>query len=852
MEELDNVPNQRLLINLSSFAEGHSLAQLSGILSKMLTSEMMEDECVTDEFDMVLASDYNWRLNIYFKLLRKIKDTDVEMMDQWLEEKEPTQLHHWNIIEKESSSISKSIESNQSDRRQSLSEPVPISWTINDLAKSACLLEMPPKPVSFDDEQEMRRVYTLIYDTFRYKGILNQALNDISFYQLYNNMQQFSTRVWLLFFDLYHRSFKKRESAVMEQAAELLTSVGIFHIENALWEQRVKLAAAIAKLRIKNSALSLNDLLPKHLRDEHLGNGCDSNPVTCWINPNKTKSEREVITVLEKAMCLKNIDFNANLSPNSYKWDQLCPNFLAFHHSLRSILARSHLVQNHKLIVQDRSFCLGPATFGKVVRELELTGTVIQSHVNSPRTTAYLAMLLSKNGKINNLLVFGAGSRKDEYSNYLQEIGVKNVLIYSESLTDVPPQSTLLEKVIAVFATPPNSYSAINDPIDLVCSRGGDLSMLEILTESEITEEGKERVAAILDEQRKTLKYAMSRPQIQLVLYETHSELEVENDEMVKKSMKDINKLTTLKHAALQGKLKIEPSYTELLMQEINNNETIKLEISEDSLPGSTSKSPSIISKISLEMVEEFEKIYEDVVVPDCDIFDKPSLPSLCPNVDESMDPNDEGCYLALIQRKEFIKLDNKYMIQMAETRGLFGTSSTLDRSKGRPLKTKKQEKRAASPPASKQRRKPKQIEIERIAAPTQASTRQFQSSQTIIPPCPRNQEEQDQSAISKVPQSRRWWTETARHLTNLRQTLVNKNVVPNVKKPLHHHVSKHSHLTVDEIVAKTSQNNRIPLFPKLRLTRNLQRHDKTPLPVSVTLIKFPRKYSQLSKWSGI
>lgn len=38
--------------------------------------------------------------------------------------------------------------------------------------------------------------------------------------------------------------------------------------------------------------------------------------------------------------------------------------------------------------------------------------------------------------------------------------------------------------------------------------------MLEILTESETTEEGKQRVARILEEQRKTLKFAMSRPQV--------------------------------------------------------------------------------------------------------------------------------------------------------------------------------------------------------------------------------------------------------------------------------------------------------------------------------------------------
>lgn len=38
--------------------------------------------------------------------------------------------------------------------------------------------------------------------------------------------------------------------------------------------------------------------------------------------------------------------------------------------------------------------------------------------------------------------------------------------------------------------------------------------MLEVLTETEETTEGRKRVAAILEEQKKTLQFAMSRPQV--------------------------------------------------------------------------------------------------------------------------------------------------------------------------------------------------------------------------------------------------------------------------------------------------------------------------------------------------
>lgn len=181
---------------------------------------------------------------------------------------------------------------------------------------------------------------------------------------------------------------------------------------------------------------------------------------------------------------------------------------------MRSLLARSNFVKDHKLIVQDRSFCLGPATFYKHVVELELSGSVIQTHINSPRTTAYLATILSQNDKIKKLMAFSAGLRKREYEDYLKKLGMTNVSVFSDRLIDVSPDATYMEEVVAVFATPPNSYSAVSDPIDLVCSRGGDLSMLEILTEDEDSEDGRNRVFGILDEQRKTLRFAMSRPQV--------------------------------------------------------------------------------------------------------------------------------------------------------------------------------------------------------------------------------------------------------------------------------------------------------------------------------------------------
>lgn len=95
---------------------------------------------------------------------------------------------------------------------------------------------------------------------------------------------------------MYHREFKERSDNLDGDALKLFEMAELIEIEEALWKYRVKLAAAFARIRIKNSALSLNDLLPLHLRDEKLSKKSDGTPITCWINTKKMKCVYHEIT----------------------------------------------------------------------------------------------------------------------------------------------------------------------------------------------------------------------------------------------------------------------------------------------------------------------------------------------------------------------------------------------------------------------------------------------------------------------------------------------------------------------------------------------------------------------------
>lgn len=88
---------------------------------------------------------------------------------------------------------------------------------------------------------------------------------------------------------MYHREFKERKDSLSGNALKLFEMADLLIIDSALWKYRVKLAASIARIRIKRGALSLNDLLPHHLRDERLMKKIEENPITCWVNIKKLK-----------------------------------------------------------------------------------------------------------------------------------------------------------------------------------------------------------------------------------------------------------------------------------------------------------------------------------------------------------------------------------------------------------------------------------------------------------------------------------------------------------------------------------------------------------------------------------
>lgn len=66
-----------------------------------------------------------------------------------------------------------------------------------------------------------------------------------------------------------------------------------------------------------------------------------------------------------------------------------------------------------------------------------------------------------------------------------------------------------------------------------------------------MSDSSKKRCEALLREQKETLRQSALRPHIQYVLYETHSVVSSENEDMIKAIIEDANKYAEAKHIEL-------------------------------------------------------------------------------------------------------------------------------------------------------------------------------------------------------------------------------------------------------------------------------------------------------------
>lgn len=99
-------------------------------------------------------------------------------------------------------------------------------------------------------------------------------------------------------------------------------------------------------------------------------------------------------------------------TPKSFRCDKVCPNFFfLWYPREKSEFLQDAMVKDNEVILQNKAFTVGPAIFAKLVNYFAIAGDIVQTHILSPRSTAYLASLLMRNRYIGRFRVFGKSEK---------------------------------------------------------------------------------------------------------------------------------------------------------------------------------------------------------------------------------------------------------------------------------------------------------------------------------------------------------------------------------------------------------------------------------------------------------
>ncbi|XP_013041409.3 putative methyltransferase NSUN7 isoform X1 [Anser cygnoides] len=375
--------------------------------------------------------------------------------------------------------------------------------------------------LTFKDEYSQRMSYELAFNALKYQELLEEILLDSCVYPCQSIPDELTSLLVVMLYDLQDRKFEAREIFDEEEPV-----AEVRKIEHFLYSSRIKLAAALARCRIKHDALSIEYILPETIRKHE--QRASALPLCVWINTFKT-SLQDVIRDLKNKGFTK-VESVSDFNRYTYCMDQHCHDVLFFPSSLKEELLSSDLFADCKLLLQDRSRSLAVHS---VQALLNTDGDVIVAHVGSHLTVAHMSAL--RNHSMSRVFVCGVKSsaRADELRNLFNHMGCENIQLLYEDFTEIRPTDPRLQNAKVILLIPQCSALGFSNPIDFILSEHGDAGLLRDLLQGSVS---KDKLRSLAERQLTELMHAM-KFKVQAIVYCTSSVYPEENELVVKKAL---------------------------------------------------------------------------------------------------------------------------------------------------------------------------------------------------------------------------------------------------------------------------------------------------------------------------
>ncbi|XP_069487864.1 putative methyltransferase NSUN7 isoform X2 [Ambystoma mexicanum] len=379
-----------------------------------------------------------------------------------------------------------------------------------------------PSSTHFKDERNQRCSYKLAFNALKYQELLENILLDSGVYPSESLSNDVTCLLVVMLYDFQDRKFQPR---LVPDTDEFIAEVR--EIENYLYSFKTKLAAALARCRIKYDALTIDHILPETVRTQE--RRAITVPVYAWVNTTKI-SVHDICYALKMEGFTK-VNAVQDLEGYAFCVDEHCRDVLAFPPNLKDELINMELFKDCKLILQDKSQSLAVHSVNAL---MNLDDDIIVTSMYSGLTVAHMSALT--NQFACNIFVFGitSASKEVELQELFTHMECKNVRLFHESFTDIQPTDPRFHKVKVILLQPQCSGSGVSDPVEFILNEHGDADLLQDFSQGSVAED---KLNVLSSKQLLEMIHAMKFNKVQAIVYYTCSVYKEENEEVVTKAM---------------------------------------------------------------------------------------------------------------------------------------------------------------------------------------------------------------------------------------------------------------------------------------------------------------------------
>ncbi|XP_030349127.1 putative methyltransferase NSUN7 isoform X1 [Strigops habroptila] len=376
--------------------------------------------------------------------------------------------------------------------------------------------------LAFKDVSSQRLSYELAFNALKYQDLLEEMLLDSCVYPCHSIPDELTSLLVVMLYDLQDRKFQAREISDEDEPV-----ADVRKVEHYLSSFKTKLAAALARYRIKHDAPSIEYVLPEAIQKQH--QRASALPLCVWINTFKISLEDVFRDLKEKGFTkVKSV---SDLDHHTYGVDQHCGDVLVFPSSLKEELLNLDLFADCKLLLQDKSRSLAVHA---AQAQLNSGDDIIVAHGGSHLTIAHMSVLT--NHSTSTIFVCGVKSsaKEAELRNFFSHMECTNIQLLHEDFTEIGPTDPKLQKAKVILLLPQCSGLGAGDPIDFILNEHGDAGLLKDLFQGTVA---KDKLSVLAERQLTELIHAMKFKEVQAIIYCTCSIYAEENERVVKKAL---------------------------------------------------------------------------------------------------------------------------------------------------------------------------------------------------------------------------------------------------------------------------------------------------------------------------